>query len=363
MTAIVICLAALLFAARLRTLLRVWRLPLKNGEGFFLTQQVGPGFYQDVGVPLFRRYHAFVLATGLLDMPLALWLAVNERYAAFALEQIVALVISIVAYNFMVAHFSALATSLCPDQGRPVATSLQLSMEPRRLSDYAIPAVEAAVVGTTLLSLGLLGRGYALALASTAGHSTVRAFHGGVVLTVWVLYWQVGFLLLKGMFVRWRMPLPTNRTEDFRRWRMAWLNHKIRIFDAVRLFCALSMLAGMIWMTYGREWSSTWQAGFLGLGAVVILTYTIYVMREDRRLAAIERELKPVEIVKEFPRWPIPEGHYIGGVLYFSRNNPRVLVRSTRGVALNLAHSATHIGAAYLIGLIALVIWMSRLVG
>ena len=71
--------------------------------------------------------------------------------------------------------------------------------------------VEAVIVGATLLSLVLLGRCYVLSLARNAGHSAVHAFHGGVVLTIWVLYWQVGFLLVKRMFVRWRMPLPANR--------------------------------------------------------------------------------------------------------------------------------------------------------
>lgn len=67
-------------------------------------------------------------------------------------------------------------------------------------------------------------------------------------------------------------------------------------------------------------------------------------------------------MVKEFPRWPVAEGHYLaGGLLYFNRDNRHVLVRSAQGVALNLAHRTTHIGAVYFAGLIALVIWMAKL--
>src|SRR5215469_12186974 len=74
MTAIVISFAALLFFSRLRLLRRVWRLPLKNGESFFLAQPVVPYFYGGAGAPLFRRYHTAVFVPVVLDAPLDGWL-------------------------------------------------------------------------------------------------------------------------------------------------------------------------------------------------------------------------------------------------------------------------------------------------
>lgn len=362
MTAILIWVALLLFAGRLRTLQRVWRLPLKNGEGFFLAQQVGPDFYRSAGAPLFRRYHISALIPVLLDAPLVAWLLLTKRYVALELEQVLALVVSIAAYNLMLAHFSALAAFLCFDQGEPRATTLQLSMAPRRLRDYTIPAIEFVIGGTTLLALAMLARCYALSLTENANHFIFGALRGGNVLTVWVLYWQLGFLLLKVLFIRRRMPLPANRTEDFRRWRMAWLTHKLRIFDAVRVFCALSLLLGMTWITYGRGWPRMGQLILLVVSAAVILMYAVYVAREERRLAATEKELKPVEMAEAFPRIPVAEGFFFaGGLLYFNSDNPWVLVRSAKGVALNLAHRTTHIAAAYLTGLVILAISMARL--
>jgi len=354
---IVIGSAALMFAARLNLLRRLWRLPLKNGEGFFIAQQVPTDFYRDAGVPLFRSYHRAIVVPVVLDLPLALWLLVTHRYVALTLDQIVALVASIVVYNFMAAYFSARATFLCGDQGRP--TNLQLSMEPRRLRDYTNPAVEVVIAVSTLLALGLLARDYRLSLAAGAGYWIARILRAGLLLTVWVLYWQLGFLLLKVVFVRWRMPLPANRTEDFRRWRTAWLGHNLKTLDAVRLLCALALVA---FMTYGHQWSRAGRLTVLVVGAVGMLVYAVYVGRQNRRLATAERELRPVEMVKEFPRWPIAEGLYLaGGLLYFNRDNPRVLVRSADGIALNLAHRTTCIGFAYFMGLIAVVIWMVRL--
>jgi len=362
MTAIVISVALLLFAARLRMLRRVWRLPLKNGQSFFLAHEVGPDFYRSAGAPLFRRYHVSVLVPVLLDGPLAAWLFLTKRYVDLELEQVLALVVSILAYNLMLAHFSSLAASLSLEPGKPQTTRLRLSMAPRRLRDYTTPAIEWVIGGATLLALAMLGRCYALSLTANANHFSFAAVRGGKVLTVWVLYWQLGFLLLKILFIRRRMPLPAKRTEDFRRWRMAWLTHKLRIFDAVRLFCALSMLLGMTWITYGRGWPRRGQIILLGLAALALLLYLVYVAREERRLAATEKELKPVEMVKEFPRFPVAEGRYFaGGLLYFNRDNPWVVVRSVKGVALNMAHSTTHIAAAYLTGLVILAISMARL--
>lgn len=362
MNAYVIAFVVLMLVARVRMLLRVWRLPLKNGEGFFLAQKVEPDFYRSAGLRLLQQYHATVFVVAVVDAPLIAWLFNSRRLMALVFEQVLALVALIVIYNFIIAFFSGRATALFDNQERPT-TSVQLSMAPRRLRDYTVSSVEAVIAGTTVLSLALLAESYLSARAAGASYVAVRTFRGCVLLTSWVLYWQVGFLLAKTLFVRWRMPLPANRTEDFRRWRTAWLDHNVKVIDAVRTFSAVAMLAIMTWMTYGRWWPRTDQIIVLAAGAVATLVYFGYVRREERKLAGAERELKPVEMVKEFPRRPIAEGRYLaGGLLYVNRDNPSVMVRSMGGLALNVAHRAIHIGAAYFAGLVALVVWMTRAV-
>ena len=362
MFAILISSAALMFLFRLRLVHRMWGLPLKNGEGFFLAQRVGPDFYRSAGAPIFRRYRLFIFVPLVLDAPLVVWLAITERYVPMTLEQIGAMVASIAIYNVMVVYFTARATPVCGLQEDRPATTLQLSTSPRRLRDYVVPAVEVTIAAATFLSLGLFAHSYLLSRAPGASHGVIRAFRGGMVATVWTLYWQLGFLLLKGVFVRWRMPLPANRTEDFKRWRGAWLNHHLKLFDAVRVYLAAVLLAGIAWMNYARDWSRQAQIVILGASALATIVYAAYGLREERRLRAAERELKPIEMVKEFPRPPIAEGRYLaGGLLYFNPDNPGVVVRSSTGVALNLAHRATYSWVAYFIGLIALMTWMARL--
>jgi hypothetical protein len=355
--------AMVMFAFRLFLLRRMWPLPSKHGENYFLGQRVGPGFHREAGAALLRRYHTSLFVPVLVDLPLVLWLLVTQRHMYLVLEQVVALVAVVVMYNLMAVHFSYRAGSIAgPQEERP--TTLQLSMAPRSLREHTVLAVEVMIVAATVISLGLLVRVYLLAdlsVAPGADHAAPHAFRGLVVAVVWCLYWQIGFLLLKRVFVRWRMPLPANRTEDFRRWRAAWLSHNLKIFDAVRILCALAVLGGATWINYGWNWPKSAQIGILCAALLGMAVYVFYVLREGRRLAAAEREMKPIELAKEFPRSPIATGRFLaGGLLYFNRDNPGVIVRSAQGIAINLAHPGTYIWFAYFLGLVAMAIWMAK---
>lgn len=349
-----------MFAIRLYLLSKAWSAPLKNGEGFFLAQRVKPGFYRDAGAFLLRRYRISMIAPLLLDVPLALWLALTWRHTSLVLEQMFAAVLTVMAYNIMAVHFSYRAAPIAGESEDRPAT-LQLSVAPRRLRDHLNLTVEVIIAAATLLSLGLLARNYWTAVSPGASHAAIRAFHGGTLVTAWMLYWQIGFLLLKGVFVRWRMPLPANRTEDFQRWRAAWLSHNLKIFDAVRLLLGLGLLGCMVWFSYARQWPRFVQWITIGAAALGMVVYFVYVLREGRRLAATARELKPIEMVKEFPRSPVAQGRYLaGGLLYFNRDNPGVIVRGVNGIAINLGHRSTYAWTAYFLGLGALMIWLAR---
>ena len=47
--------AALTWIIRLSRVRGLWRWPLRNGEGFFLAQRVGAGFYEGAGAPRAMR--------------------------------------------------------------------------------------------------------------------------------------------------------------------------------------------------------------------------------------------------------------------------------------------------------------------
>jgi hypothetical protein len=353
METLVIFMAALEFAVRLYVLRGLWRLPLKNGEGFFLAQRVGPGFYRGAGAPLLRRYRISLVVPVILDAPLALWFIAGQRYTPLFFQQIIAVVATFVVYNVIATHFNYRAMALVAPEENPPAT-LQISMEPRRLRDHTNRAVEALIAITIVLSIALLSRD----ASGAAPHHHVR---GGIVLTIWIFYLQLGLLLLKGVFVRWRMPLPARRTEDFRRWRSAWLSYHLKLFDAIRVLSALVLAFTVPLALYLRQFTRPAIIIIGSVWVVILAVYIYYVARENRRMRAVEREIKPIELVKEFPRRPVPEGRFLaGGLLYFNRDNPGVLVRSSQGIAINLARPTAYLWPAYFIGLATLMIWMVR---
>src|SRR5262249_23679619 len=167
--------------------------------------------------------------------------------------------------------------------------------------------------------------------------------------------------LLKIVFVRWRMPLPARKTDEFRQWRTAWLSYHLRIFDSIRVLSATILVSGVwIKLTWGG-WS---RSAVIAGGAIwipALAWFIIFAIREGRHIAAVQKDLKPIEMIKEFPRRGVPQGRFLaGGLLYFNRDNPVLLVRSNHGIAINLAHPSAYIWTLYFIGLALLTTWMTR---
>lgn len=361
MIALMLGFAGLMFCSRLGLVYRCWPLPLKHGASFFLGSPVGADFYQGAGGMLLRRYRASLFVPLVVDAPLVVWMLLTGRYAFLSLEQVVAYVACLVVYNVMLAHFAIRAADLAGPKEEQTVKTVQLSMAPRRLRDHTKLAVELVIVGAMILDGVLLWHAYRLSHAAGTTHHAVNAFRGGVVFAIWIIYWQLGVLLLKTVFVRWRMPLPMNRTEDFKRWRAAWLAGNLNTLDAVRVLTAILLPWASAWMIYRKVWSTTALIAVASGSLLIFAVYMVYLIRVGQRLKAAEKELKPVEMVKEFPRRPVAEGRYLaGGLLYFNRDNPSLLVRSPQGVGINLSHPGTYAWTAYFAGLVVLITWMAR---
>ena len=215
--------------------------------------------------------------------------------------------------------------------------------------------MEAVIIGLTLLTPLWL-------MAQWLGWLPVGPNAGLLKPVVFILYMQAGTLMLKQVFVRWRMKLPLRRVDDYRRWREAWLSYHLRVFDAMRLLLAFYLWAILAFKSF-RLWWGAEQMKPPGLAMVLIsiAVYLFYCSRERRRLAVVEREIKPLELLKEYPpasTAPAPEGRFLaGGLFYLNRDNPVMVARSPQGLAINLANRGTYLWAAYLAGLVWLVVW------
>ena len=346
-------LAVALFLLRPFWLWRLWRAPLKDGEGKFLGIEVEPGFYRQAGAILLRRYRVWLVAPLALEALILMWLILSGRWVLAIYEQIPAMVTLIIWLNFTRFQFMArarLSVAAAPAQS---THGVKLSLAPRRLRDHTNWTVETVIIGLTALTILWLA-------AHWLGWFPERPNGRLLKTAVFILYMQLGVLLLKVVFVRWRMKYPVRRVEDYRRWREAWLSYHLRVFDAFRLLLAFALYGLFAFRTF-KSWWGAEQVNPPGLAlALVSLTaYVFYCVREQRRLDVVAREIKPIELIKEYPPPSAePEGRFLaGGLFYLNRDNPVILARSPQGLAINLANRGTYLWVAYLTGLVWLVIW------
>src|SRR5262245_9024064 len=281
--------AIMFFALRLNKTRRLWRLPMKNGEDRFLTEPVPPNFYREVGAALLKRYRVALLVLLLFDMPLSLWFLLSHRNTLLFVEQFIAMLISVVVSNLIFVHFCYRAQEATGSVQERPATTLQLSMSPRRLRDHTNWTIEIVIVTAMMLAAAMLVRAYVSEIDKVESH--VRSIlRGGIVVTIWIAYLQLGLLLLKIVFVRWRMPLPARKTDEFRQWRTAWLSYHLRIFDSIRVLSATILVSGVwIKLTWGG-WS---RSAVIAGGAIwipALAWFIIFAIREGRHIAAVQKD-------------------------------------------------------------------------
>src|SRR5215468_463152 len=189
-------LALALFLLRPLWLWRLWRAPLKEGEGKFLGIEVEPGFYRQAGATLLRRYRAWLVAPLTLEALILMWLIFSGRRLLAIYEQIPAMVTLSVWLNFTTYQFMERARQLTTAAPAQTTHGVQLSLAPRRLSDHSNWPVEAVIVlltGLTLLWLAALWLGWL----------PERPKAGLLKTVVLILYMHAGVLSLLMAFGLW----------------------------------------------------------------------------------------------------------------------------------------------------------------
>ncbi|HZS10052.1 MAG TPA: hypothetical protein VFD58_34810 [Blastocatellia bacterium] len=351
-----------LFALRLFSLRRFWRLPLRQGEEWFFTAPVAPGFYRGAGLHLLRRYRLWLFAPLVTDAVVVVTMISFGRAAYVFYEQFVSSVLNALFCNFLLIGFASRAKAFAATEEAEPISAVSISLQTRRLGDYSKRIVELIIGGLTVVALAMLADHF----TGLVGGVPLRTDQTGASLrgvafdVVWLLYIQLGLLLLKGVFVHWRMKVPTSRTEDYLRWRREWLAYHVGIFDGVRVLCAVKLLALALQETFEPVWNNRVMTPVAGsVWVLIILVWVGYCIRLRRRLAVVEREIEPVRLAKVFPPAPVAAGTFLaGGLFYYNPDNPVLVVRSPLGIAFNLAHKRGYFYLAYLAGLILLMGWM-----
>ena len=265
----------LIVPVRIYSLVRyTWNLPLRNGPGFFLGVEVPPGFYDRPEASWLRRYHTVLLGEHVLEAcVLAILLALAQWQA-----------MPIWAGGGAVLYTGTMMTFIAWTRhslgANPPVRAVALALESRRLGDYISWPLETLAAAVVAFSWWLL------------------VFHGGgridwlcPLQTTWI---ALGMLPGKMAIVRSGSPLPVERTEEHyqlqdaaRRDSVHWMN-ACGWFSVVILFgYALqhgwpraSSLPGLRWLIVGV--------------ALAIMGYLmIVVLRGQRRMAALGRDLRP----------------------------------------------------------------------
>jgi hypothetical protein len=194
----------------------------------------------------------------------------------------------------------------------------------------------------SLVALAWLLRYYFTALE----HHNLRLVFG---VPAFYLYLQVGLLFAKCVVVAWRTPVPRVQAAEHIEAREETRKFYLRQCDWYRAAASAAMLFWPIAISTSPADSNrlfvVWFAVWMGISVVA----TIWVEIKRKQLVKLALRARPVRLPdflhqSEIATWP----------LCYQPSAPMLMLKGSRGYSLNLANTLTHLGAAYLIGLVAL---------
>jgi len=251
-----------------------WHFPMSHGQGFFLGNEVPPGFYGGHGIRWVNRYHFVLLSESLIE-----WIALAAIIGLRRWDLLPAwaggiAVLSVTAHHGFVAWARrALGGS------RRTMSALAVSLETRRFSDYATWPMEILI--DVILALSWL-------LILTRGNAAIRWLD-----PVTPTYVILGLLAGKALVARSRVRLPAERTEEHHRWSEGSRSHWVRIWDIFRLLVA-TQLAAYALQFWPPAKSAPWLRWFfVGIVFAIWLFLAGILVRDTRRLSAMGRDLRP----------------------------------------------------------------------
>ena len=330
------------WVVRINGCVRRGRQPLLRGPEWFFNVRVQPDFYRGAGRKILHRYWMRMFIPFAFDVPLAITIFLSGRFSLLSW-----LILGLCALIHINHSFSV---DLGERQARPFAileaeqavASLALSLTPRRLRDYTNRNVEWALALSSLVALAWLVRYY---FATPERHNLRLVF--GV--PAFLLYVQLGILFIKRVVVAWRTPVPQAQAAEHMEAREETRKYYLRVCDWNRAAASAGILFWPIKISASpaglSHLLSIWFAVWLVIGVVG----TVWVEISRKQLVTLALRACPVKLPdflhqSEIARWPV----------CYQPSAPMLILKGARGYSLNLANKLAHLGAAYLIGLVAL---------
>jgi hypothetical protein len=332
----------LFWATRVRGCFRRWAQPLLRGPEWLFNVRVQPGFYAGPERKILDRYKMRMFIPFALDIPIAMALFIpgHHQLMSFLMLAQVALIHVNHVFSIDIAERQARRFAI-PEAEQPVA-AIASSMQPRRLCDYTNPKVEWTLALSMMVALAWLGRYYLAA----PEHHDVRLVFG---VPAFYLYMQVGFLFVKGVVVAWRTPVPQTQAAEHMRVREETRKYYLRMCDWNRVAAAAPILFWPIVLSASPAGSkhlyNIWAAAWPVIGVVA----GVWIEFKRKQLATMGLRAVPVKLPdflhqSEIAKWPV----------CFQPSTPMLVLKGARGYSLNLANTRSHLGAAYVAGLLVL---------
>jgi hypothetical protein len=253
---------------------QLWKLPLRNGPGYFLGVEVPPSFHNGSGIQWLRRYHTVLLLEHLAEALFLIAILTMRRWDMIPLTALGAVTFTVTMFGFMLYTRRALGSN------PPPRSAVGITLHTRRLGDYISWPTEALVIGIVACSWILL---------LARGDAQVRWQQ--VVVYTWVV---LGMLPGKIILVRSSLPLPADQAEEHYRLQDAQRHYGLRVFDVFGWFLTAVLLAYALQHTWPAA-QAILPLRWLLIAAVFVLGLymTAVIVRGQGRLMAMGRDLRP----------------------------------------------------------------------
>jgi hypothetical protein len=332
----------LFWVIRINGCARRGRQPQLRGPDWFFNIHVQPGFYTGAGQRILHRYWMRMFIPFAVDIPVAIAIFVSGHL--FLLPVLMLGLCALIHINHL------FSVNLAERQARPFAlpeaeasvTSMMLSLTPRRLRDYSNRKVEWALALSSMIALAWLTRYY---LAAPEHHNLRLVF--GV--PAFFLYFQLGWLYVKQVVVAWRTPVPQTQAAEHIEAREETRKHYLRVCDLNRALTSAAILFWPIQLSASPAGLNRLMGVWFAASLLISVVTTIWGEIKRKRLVTLALRARPVKMPdflgqSNIGKWPV----------CYQPSMPMLILKGARGYSLNVANTLTRLGAAYLVGLVAL---------
>jgi hypothetical protein len=327
---------------RINGCIRRGRQPLLRGPEWFFDVHVRPDFYKGPGKKLLHRYWLRMLIPFAVDIPIVILIFVSGHPIL-----VTVLILALCALIHINHLFSV---NLAERQARPFAmqeteqpvATVALSLTPRRLRDYTNAKVEWALALCNIAAFAWLIRYYFAA----PDHHNLRWVFGAPVLYV---YLQVGILYVKQIVIAWRTPVPQIQAAEHIEVREQTRKYYLKMCDFNRITAAAALLFWPVLLSAPPAAFDRLFNIWLAVWVVITIVATVWVELKRKQLVKIALRARPVKLPdflqqSDMVKWP----------LCYQPSAPMLVLKGSRGYSLNLANTLSHLGAAYLAGMVVI---------